>query len=120
MSDQHLEDIPQPPTDLLLGNLRLLDKKLPVQSMAALANEWGPIYRLEFLGGRSVIMLSSQELVNEVCDETRFKKLIGRALSQVRAFAGDGLFTAHNNEPNWLAAHRILMPACKFDLINYV
>ncbi len=118
MANQDIEEIPQPPTDLLLGNMRLLDRKLPVQSMAALANKWGPIYRLEFSGGRKIIMVASQEIVNELCDETRFKKFIGKALAEVRAFAGDGLFTAHNSEPNWLTAHRILMPACK--LLNLI
>jgi len=32
-------------------------------------------------------------------------------LRNVRDFAGDGLFTADTDEPNWGAAHRILMPA---------
>ena len=29
----------------------------------------------------------------------------------MRQFAGDGLFTADTQEPNWQKAHRILMPA---------
>ena len=32
-------------------------------------------------------------------------------LQQARDFARDGLFTAWTDEPNWQAAHRILMPA---------
>lgn len=32
-------------------------------------------------------------------------------LREIRAFAGDGLFTAFEKEPNWGKAHRILMPA---------
>jgi len=49
--------------------------------------------------------------VAELCDETRFRKLIGPPLSFLRAGAGDGLFTAHQDEPNWGKAHRILLPA---------
>lgn len=29
----------------------------------------------------------------------------------MRSFAGDGLFTARESEPNWTLAHRILVPA---------
>ena len=29
----------------------------------------------------------------------------------IRDFAGDGLFTAKTEEPNWAKAHRLLMPA---------
>jgi cytochrome P450 len=112
MSEEHLEPIPQPPTDLILGNLRLVDKKAPTQSLAKLALEYYPILRFQFLGGRTVLFISSQELADDVCNEDKFKKLIGKALENVRAFAGDGLFTAHNTEPNWITAHRILMPAC--------
>jgi cytochrome P450/NADPH-cytochrome P450 reductase len=32
-------------------------------------------------------------------------------LVQVRNFAGDGLFTAYNDEKNWAIAHRVLVPA---------
>ncbi|WP_367301614.1 cytochrome P450, partial [Arthrobacter globiformis] len=58
-----------------------------------------------------MIAVSSQELVNEICDETRFGKVLGISLRQVRDFIGDGLFTAETEEPNWQKAHRILMPA---------
>ncbi len=49
--------------------------------------------------------------MNEVCDETRFGKKLHRPLQFVRDFAGDGLFTANTDEPNWGRAHRLLMPA---------
>ena len=35
----------------------------------------------------------------------------GPGLRVVRKFAGDGLFTAFSEEPNWGKAHRILLPA---------
>lgn len=57
-------------------------------------------------------MVSSWELVNEVCDEKRFKKDIRGPLMQVRNGVHDGLFTAHGpEEANWGIAHRVLMPA---------
>lgn len=56
-------------------------------------------------------MVSSQALVNEVCDEKRFKKDVAKVLAEVRNGVHDGLFTAHAEEPNWGIAHRVLMPA---------
>ena len=56
-------------------------------------------------------VVSSQRLVDELCDERRFNKRVHGPLQQIRAFAGDGLFTAYNSEPNWAKAHRLLMPA---------
>jgi cytochrome P450 / NADPH-cytochrome P450 reductase len=65
---------------------------------------------------RENTFVSGQEIVNEICDEKRFRKIVGGPLGEIRAFAGDGLFTARTfpvdkSEPNWGKAHRILMPA---------
>jgi cytochrome P450/NADPH-cytochrome P450 reductase len=85
--------IPQPRGLPLIGNLGDLNPETPVQSMMALARTHGPIFRIRMFGG-GMILLSSQELVNEVCDEKRF----------------DGLFTAYTGEANWGKAHRLLTP----------
>jgi cytochrome P450/NADPH-cytochrome P450 reductase len=102
--------IPQPPMEPILGNLRLIDPRGPVQSMMQLTRKHGPIMRLEFFG-RRLILLSSQELVAEICDESRFRKSVHHTLESLRDIGRDGLFTAYNDEPNWGKAHRILMPA---------
>ncbi|NRF65930.1 cytochrome P450 [Aquincola sp. S2] len=102
--------IPQPKGDPLIGNLRALDSAAPIQGFMRLARTLGPIYRLDVLG-TPVIIVSSQELVDELCDESRFDKRVAGALKYIRDFAGDGLFTAKTDEPNWAAAHRLLMPA---------
>src|SRR5215510_15007400 len=102
--------IPQPKPEPILGNSRLIDPRAPVQSMMRLTRKMGPIVRLEFFG-RRLILLSSQELVSEVCDETRFQKSVHPTLQSLRDLGRDGLFTAYTNEPNWGKAHRILMPA---------
>ena len=75
----------------------------------ALARKYGPIYQLD-LSGRKLVVVSSHELVNELSDEKRFDKTVRGALKLVRRFAGDGLFTARTDEPNWSRAHTILMP----------
>ncbi|SDU37773.1 bifunctional cytochrome P450/NADPH--P450 reductase [Halopseudomonas salegens] len=102
--------IPQPKPAPWLGNLPDIDPQTPIQSMMQLVREYGPLMRLDFPVGR-VLMLSSQALANEVCDESRFAKKVHASLQQLRAIGGDGLFTAYNDEPNWGKAHRILMPA---------
>lgn len=105
-----LQPIPQPKPRPIVGNLNDVDQDKGVFGLAELAKEYGPLFRLEVLGN-NLLIVTSQELVNELCDETRFDKKLNRALLQVRDFAGDGLFTADTDEPNWGAAHRILMPA---------
>lgn len=102
--------VPQPPTRPIVGNIGELDSAAPIQSMMKLAKTYGPIYKLTIFG-KDMYVVSSQELVDELSDETRFQKRIHGPLKEIRAFAGDGLFTAYNSEPNWAKAHRLLMPA---------
>lgn len=108
-TDDKLARIPQPPEKFLLGNMLDLSAATPVQDMIRLAREYGPIYRMVFRG-RVVLVVSGHELVNELSDEDRFDKTIRGALGLVRRFAGDGLFTAKTQEPNWSKAHNILLP----------
>ncbi|MFI2608414.1 bifunctional cytochrome P450/NADPH--P450 reductase [Kitasatospora sp. NPDC018619] len=83
---------------------------VPVLRTMELARAHGPAF-VQRTHGRDLMVVSSLELVEELADETRFTKSIGPALENVRRFAGDGLFTAYNDEPNWARAHEILMPA---------
>ena len=58
------------------------------------------------------VVVASQALMDEVCDEDRFSKVIAASLNQVRNGTHDGLFTATGpQEQNWGIAHRVLMPA---------
>ena len=102
--------IPQPRVRPIVGNAPDLDPKTPVQSMMKLARELGPLYRLTF-PSQSILVLGSVELAAEACDEARFGKHVHNTLRHLRDFAGDGLFTAYSDEPNWAKAHRLLMPA---------
>ena len=104
-----LDPIPHPPRTPLLGNLLSLGATSPVQNMAKLARQYWPIYWLD-MRGKPLVVVSGYELVNELCDESRFDKSVRGALRLVRNFAGDGLFTAYTHEPNWSKAHNILLP----------
>ncbi|KAL4873964.1 hypothetical protein BDV12DRAFT_205389 [Aspergillus spectabilis] len=102
--------IPEPSGLPFLGNIGTIDQEFPLGSMVGLADEHGEIYRLRF-PGRSVVIVSTHALVNETCDEKRFKKSVNSALVHVRDGVHDGLFTAKMGEVNWEIAHRVLMPA---------
>ncbi|THD75447.1 MAG: cytochrome P450 [Bradyrhizobium sp.] len=107
-STNKLSPIPRPPTKPVVGNMLSLDSSAPVQNLARLAKELGPIYWLDMMGAPLVIV-SGHDLVEELSDEKRFDKAVRGPLRRVRAVAGDGLFTADTTEPNWSKAHNILM-----------
>jgi hypothetical protein len=101
LSDQtDLQPIPQPPPYPVIGNLLDVRGEAPVLNLMKLAETYGPIYRLR-LAGPSMVALSSFELVDQVCDNDHFDKFLGPAIKTARAVAGDGLFTAWTDEPNW-------------------
>ncbi|KAH6631258.1 cytochrome P450 [Chaetomium tenue] len=102
--------IPTPPGLPLVGNAFDFDSELPLRTFQNFANEYGEIYRLNLPAGPSVVV-SSQALVHELCDDKRFKKPVAGALAEIRNGVHDGLFTAREEETNWGVAHRILMPA---------
>lgn len=107
---QQTSIIPKPKTYGPFKNIPHIKKGELSQTFWRLADELGPIFQFEFSKATS-IFVSSHELVQEICDESRFDKYIGSSLNKVRAFAGDGLFTSWTEEPNWRKAHHTLMPA---------
>ncbi|MGA2410104.1 MAG: cytochrome P450, partial [Candidatus Binataceae bacterium] len=109
MAQQELAPIPQPPETPLLGNLLAFDRKGPVQGLVRLAKEYGPIYLLK-VRGHVMVVISAYGLAHELCDQSRFGKSVDGALLKVRAFAGNGLFTADTTDPDWSKAHNILLP----------
>src|SRR6202453_763738 len=108
-STNRLSPIPQPPTKPVVGNMLSLDSTAPVQNLARLAKELGPIFWLDMMGA-PIVIVSGHDLVDELSDEKRFDKAVRGPLRRVRAIAGDGLFTADTTEPNWAKAHHILLP----------
>ena len=107
-SKNRLSPIPHPPTKPVVGNMLSLDSNAPVQNLARLARELGPIFWLDMMGA-PIVIVSGHELVDELSDEKRFDKAVRGPLRRVRAIAGDGLFTADTTEPNWTKAHNILL-----------
>ena len=104
--------IPAPKMVPLLGNLHQIPKAGLIGHLLEVSRRFEDpgIFKLMF-GSRVGLFVTHPDLVAELCDEARFRKIPGPGLRVVRKFAGDGLFTAFSEEPNWGKAHRILLPA---------
>ncbi|WP_166903153.1 cytochrome P450 [Mycobacterium sp. DL440] len=102
--------LPHPPRRVpLLGDVFGLQPDSSMQNAMGMAG-LGPICEFRFLGARYVVATGA-DAVSDLNDETRFCKHVGPDIEVLRIVAGDGLFTAYNDEPNWLKAHQLLMPA---------
>ena len=80
MAAQQEETIPGPWPLPLLGSIHLVDSNAVVQSLMKLQQYYGPIFKLNIVN-KEIIVVSSQELVNELCDERRFDKKVRLILS---------------------------------------
>ena len=94
----------------LLGDVIGISVRNPVQKAIRLGQKLGPIFEQKVLGLRFVFATGA-DLVADLSDETRFAKHLGPEVVALRGIAGDGLFTAFNDEPNWGKAHNLLAPA---------
>ena len=91
--------IPQPPPQLFIGNLSEIDPTNASSSFQRLADIYGEIYQLDLPGRKGkVVVVSSYDTINNVCDAERFEKPINATLEEVRALTGNGLFTAYPGE----------------------
>lgn len=102
---------PHPPRRLpFVGDLLAINPRRPLARVLAAAERRGPIFELR-LFDQKFVFITGAELAEELCDEKRFHKSLPPALVGLREFAGDGLFTAYDEEANWALAHDLLMPA---------
>ncbi len=114
-----LKAIPQPPGKPVIGNMLTVNSEKPLQSLMGITREQGPIFKLDMMG-TPLVVVSGNDLVDELCDEARFDKAVRGALRRVRAIGGDGLFTGETQEENWPKAHRILLPTfAQRAMVNY-
>ena len=103
--------IPSPKGLPVVGHLHQIVRAGLVGHLLTVSKEFPDgIFKLKF-GSRVGVFVTDPDIVAELSDETRFRKMPGPGLRVVRKFAGDGLFTAFSDEPNWGKAHRILLPA---------
>ena len=106
-----LSDIPGPKPLPVIGNARDIDPSRLIQSVMELAEQYGPIFALHRPGAVSYVV-SGLEMVQDLCDDTRFDKLVGTGQREIRkTHQSAGLFTADTDDPLWKSAHDILLPS---------
>lgn len=106
-----LADVPGPRPLPIIGNARDIDPTRLIQSVMELAERYGPIVALHRPGGVSYVV-SGLEMVQDLCDDARFDKLVGTGQRELRTtHESAGLFTADTDDPLWRSAHEILLPS---------
>lgn len=104
--------LPHPPgRRRIVGDIeRDADPTTPVQNLLARSRDLPPLVEFKAYRERFVFVLSA-DLCAQVSDDTTFDKALAPSVHALRVFAGDGLFTAYTDEPNWAVAHDLLVPA---------
>ena len=111
MATAAVDRFPTPRGLPVVGHLHQIARAGLVGHLLAVSRDYPDgVFQLKF-GSRVGIFVTDPDVVAALSDETRFRKMPGPGLRVVRRFAGDGLFTAFSEEPNWGKAHRILLPA---------
>ncbi|OCL09917.1 bifunctional P-450:NADPH-P450 reductase [Glonium stellatum] len=101
--------IPQPPGVPFIGNIFNIDQNNTWVSLQELAAKYGPIFKIKVLK-HQIVFIGSVALLEEICDEKRFRKCVTGPIVEIRHSVHDALFTAYDNEPSWGIAHRIMAP----------
>jgi unspecific monooxygenase len=104
--------LPHPPGRRpVIGDLsRRYNPRTPLQNLMVRGQGLGPLFEMVVFG-QKYVFASTAALAAELADDRRFVKALAPGVEQLRAFAGDGLFTAYNDEPSWRLAHDLLRPA---------
>ena len=74
-----IDQLPGPHGVPILGNLLDLDTPNPMETIIGWGLQWGPIFRVS-VPGRDLVIVSGADLVEEICDDTRFGKQLGPGL----------------------------------------
>src|SRR6478736_523939 len=105
-----VEDIPGPKGLPVVGNMFDVPANRTIQTMMEITREFGPMIRLRTPAGDRYIA-SGLAMIDDLCDDERFDKLVGDGQKAVRSFGRSaGLFTSDTDDPNWSKAHNILLP----------
>ncbi|KAJ5535701.1 hypothetical protein N7513_008887 [Penicillium frequentans] len=119
--------IPQPPGVPLLGNVLDVNPSETWGSLIKLSEKYGPIFKITVLG-KQIYFISNVALLDEICDEKRFRKCVTGPVVEMRQLANNCLFTAYDNESIWGVSHRIMAPyvtgaaadKCYSDMANVI
>ena len=110
-ASRSLDDIPGPKGVPVLGNMFEIKQATLIQDLMKVAREWGPIFKMVTPRG-PIYVTYGLEMVDDLCDDTRFDKLVGLSQREFRkTHKSAGLFTADTDDPLWKSAHDILLPS---------
>jgi hypothetical protein len=101
--------IPQPPGIPIFGNIFDVNPNETWNSLNTLAKKYGPIFKIKVLG-KQIVFVGSVFLLQEICDERRFRKCVTGPIVEIRHAVHDSLFSAYYYEESWGIAHRIMAP----------
>src|SRR6476659_10071371 len=105
-----VEDIPGPKGLPVVGNMFDVPADHQVVTLMEVVRELGPMVRLRTPAGDRFVA-SGLAMIDDLCDDERFDKLVGDGQKAVRSFGRSaGLFTSDTDDPNWSKAHNILLP----------
>jgi cytochrome P450 len=97
------------------------------QEVHKITHSIGPIFKITVLG-KQLVFISNVSLLEEICDEKRFRKCVTGPVVEMRQLANNCLFTAYDNESIWGVSHRIMAPyvsgaavdKCYSDMANVI
>ncbi len=94
----------------MIGNVFDIDTADPLGGFVRMAETYGPIFKLDTPGGIR-LFLSGPDLVDEVCDDTRFDKKVGGGLANLQQGErrARGCSRPNTDDPLWHRAHNVLM-----------
>jgi len=105
-----VDDIPGPKGLPVVGNMFDVPADHQVVTLMEVVRELGPMIRLRTPAGDRFVA-SGLAMIDDLCDDERFDKLVGDGQKAVRSFGRSaGLFTSDTDDPNWSKAHNILLP----------
>lgn len=101
--------IPRPPGIPILGNVFDVNTDETWNSLNRLAKIYGPVFKIKVFGNQ-IVFIGNVNLLQEICDQRRFRKCVTGPIVEMRHCANDCLFTAYDYEKSWGIAHRIMIP----------
>ena len=105
-----VDDIPGPKGKPIVGNMFDVPPQRTIVTLMELTRKFGPMIRLRTPAGDR-FATSGLAMIDDLCDDERFDKLVGDGQKAVRSFGRSaGLFTSDTDDPNWSKAHNILLP----------
>ncbi|ORX89819.1 cytochrome P450, partial [Basidiobolus meristosporus CBS 931.73] len=108
MSSQS-DEIPGPKPHILLGNVKDVIPDV-IGNYRRLHDEYGPVMRL-YLGGHDLVSICDPDVIKFITGEGDFTKEIYSVYEDLAILSGRGLVTTATKDPDWILAHKLLMPA---------